>query len=612
MHYDCSVEIFSSVGGGPHARLARALGAIGIPAKVQALFSPESYRSRFKSGAFGRLHTRLASFAIEPIVALVEAVKASCTVSAGRPCKKNIIVATTNPFFLPHFLIATRALHRCGVVALMYDIYPDALEVAGIDKPWLSRFMTWANRFMIQKADGVVHIGKKLRENAEDRYGVNSNTKTIPTGGDQSEFSSFRGALSPELVDWMHGRTIFSYVGNMGRMHDVETFKRAVPTFIDELSPDERRKVGFIFAASGPGIAELQATWEDKYDDCIRIVDPLPDVAWADLLIKTDVALSSLTSKAHATSIPSKVQSALAAHAVQLTIAPKNSDLAQLVMHGDIENDTQTPCGIVVEPGDTAQCVDAFRKLSTGDKNRLWENALDAAQRIDLSNLAVEWHSFLDEIAQTSPTPWRTLAYQATKRTFDFCASVAGLLLVSPIMVATAIGVWKKLGTPIFFRQKRPGLDERPFDLYKFRSMKNAPSNAVIDPKYDGDRLTPFGKKIRALSIDELPTLWNVVKGDMSLVGPRPLLMTYLDRYDEEQRKRQWVRPGVTGLAQVNGRNALSWEEKFKLDTYYAEHASLLLDIKILFKTIAVVLKRSGINHANADTMPEFMGSAGK
>ena len=142
MHYKCLAEIFSSVGGGPHARLAHALDDIGIAAKVHSLFTPESYRKHFKSGAIGRIGTRLASFALEPIGAFASALKASCTSSAGHPRHKPVVIATTNPFFLPHFLVATRPLHRCGVVALMYDIYPDALEVAGIDKPWLSRLMT--------------------------------------------------------------------------------------------------------------------------------------------------------------------------------------------------------------------------------------------------------------------------------------------------------------------------------------------------------------------------------------------------------------------------------------------------------------------------------------
>ncbi|MCL2326781.1 MAG: sugar transferase [Proteobacteria bacterium] len=173
-------------------------------------------------------------------------------------------------------------------------------------------------------------------------------------------------------------------------------------------------------------------------------------------------------------------------------------------------------------------------------------------------------------------------------------------------MAATALCVRCKLGAPVTFRQQRPGLDGKPFELIKFRSMRVA--SGIIDAARDAERLTAFGKKIRALSLDELPTLWNVLRGDMSLVGPRPLLMAYLDRYSAHQARRQWVKPGITGWAQVNGRNALSWSEKFDLDVWYVEHASPLLDIKILLKTIETVLTRRGVSHAASATMPEFMG----
>ena len=150
-------------------------------------------------------------------------------------------------------------------------------------------------------------------------------------------------------------------------------------------------------------------------------------------------------------------------------------------------------------------------------------------------------------------------------------------------------------------------MDGKPFELFKFRSMANAPEGT--DASHDGERLSEFGKKIRALSIDELPTLLNVLKGDMSLVGPRPLLMSYLSRYNDHQMKRQWAKPGVTGWAQVNGRNALSWQEKFDYDVWYVGNASCWLDLKILLKTVLTVLRRSGIEHANSATMPEFMGN---
>jgi sugar transferase EpsL len=175
-------------------------------------------------------------------------------------------------------------------------------------------------------------------------------------------------------------------------------------------------------------------------------------------------------------------------------------------------------------------------------------------------------------------------------------------------MGATALAVRASLGSPVFFRQQRPGLGGRPFELVKFRTMKTA--KAGEGPESDGPRLTPLGRFLRATSLDELPTLWNVARGDMSLVGPRPLLMQYLDRYSPEQARRHDAVPGLTGWAQVNGRNSISWEQKFRLDVWYADHWSLALDAKIMLKTVRQLLCRSDINHEGSATMPEFMGTA--
>lgn len=194
------------------------------------------------------------------------------------------------------------------------------------------------------------------------------------------------------------------------------------------------------------------------------------------------------------------------------------------------------------------------------------------------------------------------------KRLFDITAATAALVVLSPVYVAVAYKVKKNLGTPILFRQVRPGLDGKPFEMLKFRTMKDA-VDTNGNPLPDGERLTEFGKKLRDTSLDELPELLNVIKGDMSLVGPRPLLMEYLPRYNEEQARRHLVRPGITGYAQVNGRNSISWEEKFKLDNWYVENNSMFLDIKILFKTVKQVLIKDGINAEGEVTMSSFMGS---
>lgn len=193
------------------------------------------------------------------------------------------------------------------------------------------------------------------------------------------------------------------------------------------------------------------------------------------------------------------------------------------------------------------------------------------------------------------------------KRCFDIFVSVIALALLSPIVLVVGYKVAKKLGRPVLFRQKRPGLKSEIFEMLKFRSMRDA-VDAQGNTLPDSERLTPFGKKLRSSSLDELPGLWNVLKGDMSLVGPRPLLVEYLPLYSKEQARRHDVRPGITGWAQVNGRNAISWEDKFKLDVWYVNNQSLWLDIKILFLTIKKVFKREGVSAEGEATMSKFTG----
>jgi lipopolysaccharide/colanic/teichoic acid biosynthesis glycosyltransferase len=180
------------------------------------------------------------------------------------------------------------------------------------------------------------------------------------------------------------------------------------------------------------------------------------------------------------------------------------------------------------------------------------------------------------------------------KRIFDIAASVAELVLLSPVIVVVAIQIRRRLGSPIFFRQTRPGKDGKPFEMIKFRTMREA-HDAEGNPLPDSERITPFGRFLRSSSLDELPEFWNVLKGDMSVVGPRPLLMEYMDYYTEEEMLRHSVRPGVTGLAQVTGRNATTWNERLSFDVQYVKTQTLLLDLKIIFKTIYQVFKREGV-----------------
>lgn len=197
------------------------------------------------------------------------------------------------------------------------------------------------------------------------------------------------------------------------------------------------------------------------------------------------------------------------------------------------------------------------------------------------------------------------------KRLLDIIIAGTALIILSPLYAFVAYKVRKNLGSPVLFRQVRPGLHGKPFEMIKFRTMKDAVDEQG-NPLPDSERLTPFGQMLRSSSLDEMPELWNVIKGDMSIVGPRPLLMEYLPLYSPEQAKRHDVRPGMTGHAQVNGRNAIGWEEKFKLDTWYVENRSTWLDFKIMFKTVHKVLAKDDISAEGEATMTRFTGSQNK
>lgn len=204
----------------------------------------------------------------------------------------------------------------------------------------------------------------------------------------------------------------------------------------------------------------------------------------------------------------------------------------------------------------------------------------------------------------TAPSGWRFFV----KTAVDRAAAAVGIVAVAPVLVGAAAAVRVTMGSPVFFRQKRPGLGERTFEIVKFRTMREA-TDARGNPLSDAERLTPVGRWLRATSVDELPQLWNVLRGDLSLVGPRPLLVRYLPRYSPEQRRRHEVMPGITGWAQIHGRNAISWEEKFALDVWYVDHWSLALDARIVLETVGRVLRRTGVSNDGHATMPEFEGT---
>src|SRR5690606_25986340 len=349
-------------------------------------------------------------------------------------------------------------------------------------------------------------------------------------------------------------------------------------------------------AAAGAGAERLAAS--TAHCRAVRHGPPLGDVEWRELMTSSQLSLVTLKESAAHTCVPSKAYSALAAGSALIAVAPERSDLAALVR--------RHRCGAVVSPGDVDGLVDALRQF-VDDPARLDEARrrarAAAVEAYGIRRLAERWESFLRSVPAPSQ-PW----YPVMKRALDVIVAGGTLITLSPLLAAIAAAVGVTMGRPILFSQERPGVHGRTFRLLKFRTMRTA-GPGELGPEADAARLTRLGKLLRSTSLDELPSLINVLRGEMSLVGPRPLLVRYLRRYTREQARRHDVVPGLTGWAQVNGRNALSWKEKFDLDVWYVDHRSFLLDLHILFRTALTVLRRDGISQDGHVTMPEFMGT---
>jgi lipopolysaccharide/colanic/teichoic acid biosynthesis glycosyltransferase len=280
---------------------------------------------------------------------------------------------------------------------------------------------------------------------------------------------------------------------------------------------------------------------------------------------------------------------------------------------GAVDSVVDGVTGFIVPVGDTRALAAALDKLLRNPELRI-EMGLAGQERVKrefrhevvLDRWVSEYKRALQIAAERRKRVHRQRGWRlGLKRALDVGVALAGLILVSPLMLVTATTVFLSMGPPVIFRQQRPGKDKVPFTLFKFRTMgdERDKSGRLLP---DAERLTLLGRIMRAMSLDELPQLWNVLKGDLSLVGPRPLLMEYLGRYTPEQMRRHEVLPGITGWAQVNGRNALNWPEKFNLDVWYVDHWSLALDLRILWRTLWQVVTRRGISQQGHATMPEF------
>lgn len=582
-----TILLLSSVDGGPLQSLADALREAGHDVELVSEVGIDQWRDLARQGRVGRLGARLRAFARFPLRA----------VAAARRGRGPVVV-TTNPFVLPWALVLARRLHRRPVVALVYDLYPDVIGRPGP----LHRVLGWLNRRLTSRADAQVFIGEALARRAATRLGPHPRTAVVTTGADVDAIRSLGapdGAPEQDIDRWLDGRVVISYVGNLGHAHDWQTFAEALPGLVDARAADGR-PVGILLAGWGRGYTRLAKRLEALPPGAIRVIQPTSDAAWARALCRSDVALVSLAPHAAGASVPSKAFSAMAAGAALGVVAPPDSEVASLVhRHG---------CGVLAAPGDSAGFARELRALLSepGRLETTRAASLQAARdHYDIPGLVPAWEALFDRLVHEAPEPHP--GYDALKRGLDLAAAGAGLAVAAPVLVGAALAIRLTMGSPVFFRHTRPGLGGRPFELLKFRTMRNLrPGEEMLAT--DAQRITRLGRFLRETSLDELPTLLNVLRGDMSLVGPRPLLMRYLDRYSPEQARRMAVKPGVTGWAQVNGRNATTWQERFANDVHYVDHRSLLMDLKILLQTALTVVRREGISAEGHATMPEFLG----
>ena len=390
------------------------------------------------------------------------------------------------------------------------------------------------------------------------------------------------------------GRFNIVYAGNMGPSQGLDVVVDAAK-LIEAIEP----RIQFVLVGGGIAADHLSALAAESATRSVRVLPPVPPCYISDLLADADALLVHLKDEPlFRITIPSKTQSYLAAG--KPILMGVGGDAADLVI--------KAGAGMVVPPANARALADAALRLA-------------ALPREALAAMGAAGRDFYDRRLCAEIGVGRTLAViraaiegrrgrRLAGRVFDIVAAGAVLAIVAPLLPLIAAIVWRDLGSPIMLGQERPGLHGKPFRLYKFRTMREArDASGVLLP--DAERISRTGRILRRLSLDELPQLWNVLRGDMSMVGPRPLLMAYLDRYTAKQARRHDVKPGITGWAQINGRNAISWEEKLALDVWYVSNRSFALDLKILALTVAKVFRRQGIAAAGHELMPEFLGTSG-
>ncbi len=574
-----SIKLISSVKRDRLQRLAARLSSSRVDARVEYAMAPERWRELRAQGRLAHLWGRLEGSARFPLQVVVDAMVGD----------SEVLITTANPPLLSRLLVAGRHLHGRTVIAVVDEL------LEGVDYGSL-----------FAGADGIVFAGDRLAEHAMRRFGAPARHAVLPTGVEVAAFSpDALGASGPEseLERWCDRHVVALCSSDAtDESEDWATLAEAGAEYVARYGAarGEGKPLVFLVAGAGPEVDGLRQAWAGMPTERVRFEPRLSQRAHDRVLARAAIVVATREPTSRLEPLSPGVQAAMAAGSALVTAAPRDSDLGDLV--------TRHSLGIRVDPGDHRALVDALRRYVT--KPRARQAAARRAKSVarehyDMPRLAGQWRTFIDQVRSERS---RFRRPSRAKRGLDLLGAGVGLALTAPLMLGAAAAVRATMGSPVLFEQRRPGLFGKPFSMMKFRTMR-APRPGEEGPDADAARLTKVGAFLRKTSIDELPTLLNVLRGDLSLVGPRPLLMRYLERYDAEQARRHDVPPGVTGWAQINGRNALSWPEKFSHDVWYVDNTTFWRDLGILARTLKKVVVRDGISSAGHVTMPEFTGA---
>ena len=475
------------------------------------------------------------------------------------------------------------------------DLWPDSVAASGMSGTGrMARVLGPICRFVYRRAARVIGQSKGMTARLIQRGVPAARAATLINWANE-DMARPRGVFPVQTLGF-EGRFNLVYGGNLGRVQGLETLVRAA-----ERAGREVPELRLTLVGEGVERDRLAALLDQMRARHVQLRPGVPQDQIGDIFAAADgLVLHLIDDPLFEITIPSKTQFYMAMGR-PILIGVRGEAAGMVADAG---------AGLAVPPGDVEAMAGAMIALARMPAKARAEMGLRARRAyVDHYGFDRATAATVELIGQVAgERPARPARAMPLKRAVDVVVAAAALVLLSPVLLGVALAVRRRLGAPVLFRQTRPGLHGRPFEMIKFRTMRDA-TDAEGRPRPDAERLTPFGRWLRSTSLDELPELWNVLKGEMSLVGPRPLLMEYLPLYSPEQARRHEVRPGITGWAQVNGRNAIGWDEKFALDVWYVDHRSARMDVAILARTLTKSLRREGITGDGAATMTRFTGS---